>query len=630
VGFIDLYWLAELPHWRDDVRRISREGSASWPELVRLANSRLDFLQTLKLDKIALDCFLSNLPGGMATKPVRLALLSSSTSDHLLPGLRVAGLRRNMWLQTYLGNYGQYRQELLYQESALYAFKPDVVLFAFDARHLVGAASPEMQGVEAEALVETVVAEIRDIWRRARKGFGAQILQQAVLPVFPSLVGGNEHRLAGSPARIVGRLNARLREIADSEGVDIVGVDEQAARDGLAAWHNPVLWHRAKQEISPAASPAYGELALRLIAAQKGRSSKCLVLDLDNTLWGGVIGDDGLEGIRLGQGSAEGEAFVAFQHYARDLSRRGVILAVCSKNDEANALAPFEQHPDMVLKRHDIACFMANWDDKASNIRRIAERLNIGIDSLVFVDDNPFERNIVRRELPMVAVPEVPEDPAFYAQSVADGGFFEAIRITPEDLERSGQYQGNVARESLRQTETDLPSYLKSLDMTLYWAPFDQVGLQRIVQLINKTNQFNLTTRRYTEQQIVDLMKDPRALTLQLRLKDQFGDNGIIGIVIGKPEGEALMLDTWLMSCRVLGRQVEQTTMNLVVEQAAQLNVRLLIGEFLPTKRNGMVRDHYRNLGFIPSSEGDNGASRWRMAVSEYTPFPTFITLCRS
>jgi FkbH-like protein len=655
MAFTDLYWLAERPDWDHEVRRIGREGLTSWQELVFLANFRLDFTRTIKLDKLALSRsgpdpsaadrpaphriaphriasgrIAPDRPADMPAKPIRLAVLGSSTADHLLPGLRVAALRRGMLLQTYLGDYGQYRQELLDEDSPLHRFKPDVVLFAFDAHHLAGDASPALGTEAAEARVEAALADIRNLWRRARAGIGAQVLQQAVLPVFPNLLGSNEHRLAGSPAQIVTRLNQRLREIADAEGVDIVAVDEQAGRDGLAAWHNPVLWHRAKQEISPAAAPAYGELALRIVAARQGRSFKCLVLDLDNTVWGGVIGDDGLDGIRLGQGSAEGEAFVAFQRYARDLARRGIILAVCSKNDEQNALAPFEQHPDMVLKRSDIACFIANWNDKASGLRDIAERLNIGIDSLVFVDDNPFERNIIRRELPMVAVPEIPEDPAFYAQCVADGGYFEAIRITPDDLERSGQYQANAARESLRQTHTDLAGYLQSLDMSLRWAPFDPVGLQRVVQLINKTNQFNLTTRRYSEQQVADVMADRRALTLQLRLVDRFGDNGIIGIIIGKPEGETLLIDTWLMSCRVLGRQVEEATMNLIVAEASRLGMSRIVGEYVPTGKNGMVREHYRKLGFTCCSEADNGASLWRLAVPEYTPFSTFVALARS
>jgi len=312
-----------------------------------------------------------------------------------------------------------------------------------------------------------------------------------------------------------------------------------------------------------------------------------------------VVGDDGLEGLVLGQGSALGEAYMAFQSYARELSRRGVILAVCSKNDEANALEPFDKHPDMVLKRTGIASFVANWSDKATNIRAIAQALNIGLDSLVFIDDNPFERSLVRQELPMVAVPEVSDDPTTYPRTIADAGYFEALAMTDEDRERTRQYQGNRARDALKAATTDLGAYLRGLEMELIWRPFDRVGLQRTVQLINKTNQFNLTTRRYTDEDVQALMQDPRAFGLQLRLLDRFGDNGIIAIVIGRMQDTTdplpgdLLIDTWLMSCRVLGRQVEPTTLNLIAAEAQRLGAKRLIGEYIPTKKNAMVKDHY-------------------------------------
>jgi FkbH-like protein len=387
-----------------------------------------------------------------------------------------------------------------------------------------------------------------------------------------------------------------------------------------------MLWNHAKQETTPAAAPMYGELVGRLLAAKQGRSYKCLVLDLDNTVWGGVIGDDGLDGIVLGQGSPLGEAYVAFQDYARELTRRGVILAVCSKNDEANALEPFDKHPDMVLRRADIASFVANWSDKAANIRAIAEELNIGLDSLVFIDDNPFERNLVRQELPMVAVPEVSEDPTYFAQAIADAGYFEGLSVTEEDRERAGQYQGNKAREALKSSATDLPAYLRGLEMRLIWKRFDKLGLQRIVQLINKSNQFNLTTRRYTDEDVFAVMADPNAFGLQLRLLDRFGDNGVIAIVIGRlKSGGDLYIDTWLMSCRVLGRQVEPTTLNLIAQEARKLGARRLIGEYIPTKKNGMVKGHYVRLGFTVMETDATGGNRNLLDLASFTPADTFI-----
>jgi FkbH-like protein len=623
-----MYWLPPASFSADEFRAAVQANPPDWSLLSRLAQTRLDFVQTQRIDRAAQK--LATAPAAdIPAKALRLAVLGSSTTDHLVPGLRVAAMRRGIRLETHLGDYGQYIQELHDPDSALNRFRPNVILFAFHARHLLGSVDPALSNADAAALIQAVAERLRALWRLAKTRCSGQIIQQSLLPTPPSLVGGNEHRLPGSAAALIERLNVQLRALADEEGVDLLALDRSIQRDGLAAWHDPVLWHRAKQEISPTAAPAYGELALRLIAAQQGRSAKCLVLDLDNTLWGGVIGDDGLDGIRLGQGSALGEAYVAFQDYVRDLARRGVILAVCSKNDPENARAPFDKHPDMVLKAGDVACFVANWTDKASNIRHIAEQLNIGIDSLVFVDDNPFERNIVRRELPMVAVLELPEDPALYAQCIADAGYFEALHVTPDDFERTAQYRANIGRETLRASHTDLAGYLQSLNMELRWAPFDRLGLQRIVQLINKTNQFNLTTRRYSEQDVIAAMEAAGGLTLQLRLLDQFGDNGIIGIIIGQRDGNALRLDIWLMSCRVLGRQVEEATLNLVASEAAKLGASRLVGDYLPTQKNGMVRDHYQKLGFAPVDATPDGSSRWALDLANYKPLSTFISTTR-
>ena len=621
-----LYWLPEVPDWRERLRAFGKGDTASWDDAVALANARLDFIRTNALDQTVAGIFGGTPPKELATKPIRLALLGSSTMAHLHAAIRVAGLRRGLWIEIYENDYGQYWQELTDPASALHRFEPTAVLLALDAHHLSAGIRAGLGAADADHLFGQTSGRIRECWRLAREAFHCPVIQQTPLPLHPSSLGSNEHRLPGSRQAFIARLNHDLRIFADEDGVDVLAIDTRAALDGLKAWHDPALWHRAKQEISPAAAPIYGELIARLLAAKQGRSSKCLVLDLDNTVWGGVIGDDGLAGLVLGQGSALGEAFVAFQDYARELSRRGVILAVCSKNDEANALEPFEQHPEMILKRGDIASFVANWSDKASNIRTIAAELNIGLDSLVFVDDNPFERSLVRRELPMVAVPEVSDDPATFAQTLADAGYFEAVAITEEDRVRTEQYQGNRQREQLKASATDLESYLHSLEMQLLWRSFDEIGLQRTVQLINKTNQFNLTTRRYTEEDVVAVMSDPRAFGLQLRLLDRFGDNGIIAIVIGKMQGDDdLLIDTWLMSCRVLGRQVEPTTLNLVADAAKRLGARRLIGEYLPTKKNGMVKDHYQKLGFSLVEQDEDGRSRSVLDLATFVPASTFI-----
>ena len=620
-----LHWLPELTDFRARLSALRQAGD--WAEVLRLAGARLDFTRTNALDAAIRRAFACVPAVDTTTRTMRLAVLGSSTLAHLHAGIRVAALRRGLWLDTYENEYGQYLQELLDRGSGLHGFTPDAVLFAFDAHHVTAGLHAGMDAAQADRVLDEAVARIEQCWRQAGATFRCVIIQQAVLDVFPALMGGNEQRLPGSRSRMVARLNERLRPLADAAGVDILAVDDWARRAGDAAWHDPALWHRSKQEVAPPAAPMYGDLVARLLAARQGRSSKCLVLDLDNTLWGGVIGDDGLDGIVLGQGSALGEGFTAVQEYARDLSRRGVILAVSSKNDEANAVEAFDKHPEMVLRRSDIASFQANWTDKASNIRAIAQELNIGLDALVFLDDNPFERTLVREELPMVAVPEVPDDPALVPHVLAAAGYFEAVALTAEDRERTAQYQDNRARETLRSSVTDLDGYLRSLEMRLLWRRFDSVGLQRTVQLINKTNQFNLTTRRVTEEQVLAVMGGEHAFGLQLRLLDRFGDNGVIAIVVGRRRADDLVIDTWLMSCRVLGRKVEQATLDLVASEARRLGCGRLIGEYIPTAKNGMVRDHYAKLGFVVLDVAEDGRSIAALDLDAFGGADTPITM---
>jgi FkbH-like protein len=628
-----LYWLPEPPAWRDGLRALRAQTAGAydpalaWREAVALARAPLDFMRVVALDQ-AVQPLLAGQGGDL-----RLAILSTSTTGRLGAAIRVACLRRGLACATYEPDYGQWLQELNDRRSGLHRFSPTAILFATDARTAAGGLAPTAHVDEVGAARKAFVARRVGAWRMARDAFGCQLIQQTCLPLFTPLVGENEHMLAGSPANFVVALNADLRVAAAGEGVDILGVDAHAAQDGMAIWHDPALWFSAKQEISAAAAPLYGDLVARLIAARRGLSAKCLVLDLDNTIWGGVVGDDGVAGLVLGQGSASGEAYVAVQAYAKALAARGVVLAVCSKNDEAVARSAFTDHPDMVLRLDDIAAFVANWQDKATNLRAIAKALNLGLDSLVFVDDNPAERELVRRELPMVATPELPEDPALIPRCLADAGYFETVTVTAEDRSRSRMYGANAARAELEAQATDLEAYLADLQMQLRWAPFDRINLPRIVQLINKTNQFNLTTRRMSEAEVAGLIEAPDVLALQFRLKDRFGDNGIIAVVIARAMAdEAAVLryqiDTWLMSCRVLGRGVEAATLNVLAAQARARGAGRLVGVYRPTERNGMVADHYAKLGFqacdLPAP-GEDGGFIGSLDLADFVPRPTPI-----
>lgn len=626
---VRMNWLPQHDHWDVQLSSLKEERDVEqqWRLLGSLASSDIDFTQTLKLDRAAQRLAQAGLPNGL--QPVRLALLGSSTLKHLLPGIRVAGLRRRLWIEIYEGEYGQYMQELLHPDSGLHAFRPEFVCFALDAQHIC-----DLAGCDEEKTFDI----LRNCWNAARNSFSCTLIQQTALPVFPAVMGSNEHRYALSLRNFLRRFNTGIEKTADQEGVHLLAIDQFVAEDGLSAWFDRTLWYRAKQEVSPAMAPLYGDFLVRILAAQRGLSAKCLVLDLDNTLWGGVIGDDGLQGIVLGQGSAAGEAYVAFQKYAKQLSERGIILAICSKNDEANALDVFEQHAEMVLRRSDIACFRANWQDKATNLREIASALNVGLDTLVFVDDNPFERNLVRQELPEVLVPEMPEDPALYAETLARAGYFEGLTLTKEDSERSTFYKDNFARETLRQSVTDMDGYLKNLEMKLIAQPFHTTDVPRVVQLINKTNQFNLMTRRYATAEVQALVGNPKVWTLQARLLDRFGDNGIIAVLIGRlcdqeNNGASVcpstknyfVIDTWLMSCRVLGRQVEEECLNLLIEEAKQLGAKKVIGEYSPTVKNKMVSDLYERLGFSLLNAKQDGATKWELDVYSYVPKSTYI-----
>jgi len=425
---------------------------------------------------------------------------------------------------------------------------------------------------------------------------------------------------------LIDRYNDELRVSIENSADLLLDTAALAETVGLSNWHDPAQWILGKFPFAHAIVPIYADWVGRLLAAARGKARKCLVLDLDNTLWGGVIGDDGLAGIALGNGSVIGEAYLNIQRNVIALHDRGIILAVSSKNDDHVARSVFRSHPEMLLREEHIAAFQANWLDKASNLRAIAETLSIGTDSLVLLDDNPAERAQVREALPEVAVPELPRDPALYADTLLAAGYFEAVRFTADDRNRAAQYQNNAARSRLLVASTDLDSYLQSLEMRALCRRFDSVNRARITQLINKTNQFNLTTHRYTESEVEAFETSAEGLTVQVRLVDRFGDNGMIAVVICVEEPPNWVIDTWLMSCRVLNRKVECATLNYIVACARAANIRSLIGSYRVTERNGMVKDHYAKLGF-ELLETDDSKSRWALDIAKYEPIAVPIEI---
>ena len=596
-------------------------------QLAALAQFQLGFLETIQLDN-ALKRAVASTPAGYSR--IRLALLGSCTHDHLLPAIRVAGLRRRLLIDVHAGSFGQYRQELLEPSAQLNEFRPDVVLLSLTAREAVARVPLGATHAEADLAISTWVGELRELWNKARSAFNATIVQQTFLDVSEPVFGDFDRLVPGSPARVVARLNDQTIDAAAQDGVLLLDVARASARDGIDAWFDIARWLQGKIEIAPHSAQRYGEMLSRVIGAQRGQSKKCLVLDLDNTLWGGVIGDDGLDGIVLGDGSALGEAHLALQRYAKLLKERGVILAVCSKNDPAIAEAAFQDHPEMALRRSDIAAFVANWNDKAANLRAIAEQLNIGLDSLVFVDDNPAERARVRESLPMVAVPELPADPALYVRCLAGGGYFDAVSFTADDRQRAEQYAKNAQREALRGAAQSIEEYLRALEMTVTFGEIKPVDLGRVAQLVNKTNQFNPTTRRCTVGELTEIANLPGSIALQFRLADRFGDNGLISAMVLRPAADdpaVLEMDLWVMSCRVFGRQLEFEAMNLAVEAALRNGIRTIRATYIPSEKNGVVAGLYESLGFkrVDRPAAKEGTSHWDLQVNEYIARRTFL-----
>jgi FkbH-like protein len=386
------------------------------------------------------------------------------------------------------------------------------------------------------------------------------------------------------------------------------------------------MWTIAKAPCALEHLPHLVQALVDLIAAQRGAAVKCLVLDLDNTLWGGIIGDDGLEGIRLGH-LGDGEAFSAFQAFLKQLQQRGILLAVCSKNERETALLPFQRHPEMVLREDDIAVFVANWENKADNIRAIAARLNIGLDSIVFIDDNPFERNLVRDLVPEVIVPEMPVDPADYVRALCARNLFETASYSALDSTRTQLYRQRAASDAIRATFSSVEDYLRSLEMVVTVGRFDAFHLPRIIQLLQRSNQYNLTTRRYGQAQCEAFMCDDARVAFFLTLKDKLTDHGLIAVVILEEASSAMHIDTFLMSCRVLQRGVEDFAMNTIAAQARDRGKRFITGEYIPTAKNAMVREFYPRFGYDRTSRDDQGTERFSLCVEDYRAREVYMRL---
>jgi FkbH-like protein len=543
----------------------------------------------------------------------RVALAGSFTTSQLKSILPLAALRHGIELDVWETPYGQYRQELLDSKSELYRRDPNFVVLAVHEGELT---LPFLSQNPATDVAEEI-ARWATLWEAASLRSSARVLQFNFALPAEAPMGHLGTRLPASRYAMAQAVNTGLGAAASSK-VTIVDCERLSALVGKEKWTDPRYWQLSKQAVSMQALPLLARHLTAVIAADLGLSRKCLVLDLDNTLWGGVIAEDGLAGIKLG-GDQTGEAFVAFQEYIRQLKDKGVILAACSKNNESDAKEPFERHPEMRLKLDDFAAFVANWEPKADNLVRIAETLNIGLDSLVFVDDNPVERAAVRRAMLQVDVISLPADPAYYTRTLSQYLMFETTTFTAEDTRRTEQYRARTLAARLEKSAGSLEELWESLEMTATIAPFDELNLPRIVQLIGKTNQFNLTTRRYGQAQLEAFMQDPDCVHFSLRLRDRFTDHGLVALMIGIQRGQILDIDTWLMSCRVIGRTVDRTMLAHLCTHAAHRGAKTIRGLYIPAAKNQLVKDIYSQFGFLPAEEIADGQA-WHYDLAAHGP----------
>ncbi|RJK97864.1 HAD-IIIC family phosphatase [Vallicoccus soli] len=558
---------------------------------------------------------------GPLPRSARVAVLGSSTTSQLAALLPLALARAGVAAEVYESGYGQYQQEVLDPTSGLHRFGPDVVVVVPDETQLH---LPEHSD-EPVAAVDAEVERWSRLWHRVRAATGARVVQLTVPVPVDQALGHLGLRVAGSRYRMRLLLDLRLADAAAQAGVALVDCGRLAARVGADRWSDARLWHVAKQAVGLSVVPLLARHVAAVVAAELGRGRKCLVLDLDGTVWGGVLGEDGLGGIALGDGPA-GEAFAAFQEYALALEARGVVLAVCSKNDEELVREAFRVHPGMRLTLERIAVLSAGWDDKPAQLRRIAQVLGLGLDALVLVDDNPVEREAVRQLVPEVDVVCLPPDPADYVRALADYPWFEAPALTQDDRRRTEQYRARAEVAALQESASSLDDFYRSLVMAARVVEVDDLVLPRVAQLVGKTNQFNLTGRRRGLAELRALAGDPAWEVLAVRLSDRFTDHGVVGVLLLEQRGGALHVDTWLMSCRVIGRTLEDEMLGLVLAAAGERGCDEVVGSYVPSRRNGLVAGLYERLGFSragagapgpgPGGPAQDGTARWVLRVA--------------
>ncbi len=570
----------------------------------------IDLKKNLKKD-------LTDLP------KLKVALLGDTATQLLATAIKGMGVVKGYNINLFEADYNQIERQFMDPTSELYEFDANIIV-VFHSTHKLCEYHSQLSMEKQQTLADE------------RLGFVASICEKTTLSkkkiiyfnypeIGDSVFGSYANKVESSFTYQVRKLNYELMRLSEHyPNLFICDIAELQNKFGRDKMFSTGIYTNTEMVLSMEVIPYVASRIMDIVCAIKGQFKKCLILDLDNTVWGGVIGDDGLEGIQLGHGLGIGKAFTEFQMWVKKLKQRGIIICVASKNNEETAREPFEKHPDMVLKLDDIAVFQANWETKVDNIRTIQSILNIGFDSMVFLDDNPFERNIVRENIKGITVPELPENPEDYLEYLYSLNLFETASYSNADKDRTKQYQVEAKRVSLSKTFTNEADFLKSLNMVSTVSGFTKFNTPRVAQLSQRSNQFNLRTVRYTEADITALAENPDVIDLSFTLEDKFGDNGLIAVIImKKQDADTLFVDTWFMSCRVLKRGMENFTLNTMVERAKAAGFKKIIGEYLPTPKNKMVENHYTGLGFS-KIEGLETA-RYELDVEAYQPRECFI-----
>ncbi len=558
-----------------------------------------------------------NLKSDNSTLPkIKVALAGDTATQLLATAIRGMGIERGYNIELFEAEYSQVEQQLLSPDSELHQFDADFIII-FQSTHKLGEHHSLLNSEQQVSLADERLGFLASVCENPALA-GKKIIYFNYPEIGDTVFGSYANKVVSSFSYQVRKLNYELMNLSQQYQnlfiCDLAELQNKFGRDKMFA---PNTYATTEMVLRMEVLPYVASRVMDIVCAVKGQFKKCLILDLDNTVWGGVIGDDGLEGIQLGHGLGIGKMFTEFQMWVKKLKQRGIIICVASKNNEETAKEPFEKHPDMVLKLDDIAVFQANWETKVDNIRTIQSILNIGFDSMVFLDDNPFERNMVCENIPGITVPELPEYPEDYLEYLYSLNLFETASYSNLDKDRTKQYQVEAQRVSLSKTFTNEADFLKSLNMVSEVSGFTKFNTPRVAQLSQRSNQFNLRTIRYTDADIEALANAPNVIDLSFTLKDKFGDNGLIAVVIMKPlDRGTLFVDTWFMSCRVLKRGMENFTLNTMVEKAKAAGYKKIIGEYLPTPKNKMVENHYIGLGFSKIDGAET--SQFELNLNEY------------